>query len=60
MINYESLSQSTFLCYVTCSDGVADDVRQFTIIVNDVNESPLFTQPAFSIIADEGAVRTLV
>ncbi|XP_052770777.1 cadherin EGF LAG seven-pass G-type receptor 2-like [Mya arenaria] len=54
VINYETLTSTSFTCVVTCSDGQATDTATLNLDITDVNEAPTFTQNAYSIYADEG------
>ncbi|XP_052770788.1 uncharacterized protein LOC128210480 [Mya arenaria] len=54
VINYETLTSTSFTCVVTCSDGQATDTATLNLDITDVNEAPTFTQNGYSIYADEG------
>ena len=57
MINYESLGASTtFSMSITVHDGKQLVTDTLTINVHDVNEAPIFVQPAFGASAVEGTV----
>lgn len=55
-IDFESLSESTFVMQVTVSDGEMEDVGQLILEITDENEAPVFGRDSYNVYGNEGKV----
>ncbi|KAL3853855.1 hypothetical protein ACJMK2_013154, partial [Sinanodonta woodiana] len=53
VLNFETLSSTSFNFTVTVSDGWSDNTKILSIDVTNVNEAPTFNQANYAIIANE-------